>query len=124
MKIIRSSFAKVAAVAGIALAAMGTATMAEARSNVFFSIGANIAPGVSLGVNNGYYAPPVYVQPAPVYYQPAPVYYQPQSVYYQPQSVYYEPAPVYVAPPVYGVTYVRPGYHRHGHYGHYGRYYR
>jgi PXPV repeat (3 copies) len=114
MKITRSSLAKVAAVAGIALAAMGTATMAQARSNVFFSIGANVAPGVTLGVSNGYYAPPVYVQPAPVYYQPAPVYYQPQTVYYQP-------APVYVAPPVYGVTYVRPAYR---HVWHHGRYYR
>lgn len=105
MKISRSAFVKAAAAAGVALAAMGTVTVAEARSNVFFSVGANIAPGVTLGVSNyGYgYAAPVYVQPAPVYYQTAPVYYQPAPVYYQPS--------VYVAPPV--VTYVRPYRHRH-----------
>jgi hypothetical protein len=104
----RSAFVKAAAAAGIALAALGTASVAQARSDVFFSIGANIAPGVAVGVSN---AP--YYRPAPVYYQPAPVYYQPAPVYYEPAPVYYQPA-VYVAPPV--VTYVRPyryGY-RHG----------
>ena len=132
MKVSRSSIAKVAAVAGIALAAMGTVTVAQARSDVYFSIGTNVSPGVNLGVANyrpySQYVQPVYVQPAPVYYQPAPVYYQSSTVYYQsapvyyqPQSVYYEPAPAYVGPSVYGVTYVRPGW-RHG--WHHGRYYR
>jgi hypothetical protein len=113
MTISRSAFLKAAAAAGVALAAMGTASVAQARSDVFFSIGANVAPGVSLGVSNApYYAQPAYVPP-PVYYQPAPVYYQPAPVYYQSRPVYYPP--VYVAPPVYGVTYVRPwgGGHRH-----------
>lgn len=96
----RSAFVKVAAAAGIALAALGTASVAQARSDVFFSIGANVAPGVTLGVSN---AP--YYRPAPVYYAPAPVYYQPAPVYYEPAPVYYQPA-VYYAPPV--VTYVRP----------------
>ncbi len=103
----RSAFVKAAAAAGIALAALGTASVAQARSNVFFSIGANVAPGVTLGVSNAPY------YPAPTYYAPAPVYYQPAPVYYEPAPVYYQPA-VYVAPRV--VTYVRPyGYgYRHG----------
>jgi hypothetical protein len=112
MKINRTAFVKAAAVAGVALAALGTASVAQARSDVFFSIGANVAPGVSLGVSNvrPYYPAPVYVQPAPVYYQPAPVYYEPAPVYYQPAV--YQPA-VYLAPS-YGVTYIRPGHHHHG----------
>jgi hypothetical protein len=114
MKINRTAFVKAAAVAGVALAALGTASVAQARSDVFFSIGANVAPGVSLGVSNvrPYYQAPVYVQSAPVYYQPAPVYYQPAPVYYEPTPVYYQPS-VYVTPS-YGVTYVRPGYRHHG----------
>jgi hypothetical protein len=118
MNISRSGFVKVAAAAGLVLAALGTASVAEARSNVFFSIGANVAPGVSLGVSNGFYPAPVYAQPAPVYYQPAPVYYQPAPVYYEPQPVYYQPS-VYVAPPVYRVGYGRPYYHHYNHYRHY-----
>jgi hypothetical protein len=110
MKISRSRLVKAAAAAGVALAALGTATVAQAGGNVFFSVGAQVAPGISVGVSTApYYAAPAYY-PQPVYVQPAPVYYQPAPVYYQP-------APVYVAPPVYGVTYVRPwggGYHRHG----------
>ena len=104
----RSAFVKAAAAAAIALAALGTASVAQARSDVFFSIGANIAPGVTLGVSNG-----VYYRPAPVYVAPAPVYYQPAPVYYEQTPVYYQPAMYYAAPVV---TYVRPyGYgHRHG----------
>lgn len=118
MKINRSAFVKAAAVAAVALGALGTASVAQASSDVFFSIGANVAPGVSLGVSNvPYYPQPVYVQPAPVYYQPAPV------VYYQPQPVYYQPS-VYVAAPVYGVTYVRPGGRHHGRRNGHGAQYR
>ncbi len=105
MKISRSAFVKAAAAAGVALAALGTASVAQARSDVFFSIGANVAPGVTLGVSN---AP--YYRPAPVYYQPAPVYYEPAPVYYQPAPVYYQPSVYYTAPVV---TYVRPRHHRH-----------
>lgn len=97
-------FAKTAAVAAIALAAVGTASVAEAHGNVFFSVGGNIAPGVALGVSNMppvYYPPVTYVQPAPVYVEPAPVYVQPEPVYYG--------APVY-----YGGTYV----YGHRHWGH------
>ena len=100
----RSSFLKVAAAAGVVLASLGTA---HAAGNVAFSIGANIAPGVSVGVSNApYYAAPAYYPPAPVYYsQPvAPVYYQPAPVYYQPS--------VYVAP---AVVYSRPYAYRYGH---------
>ena len=96
MKSSRSVYAKVAALA-LALAAAGTATVAQARSDVFFSIGANVAPGVSLGVTNmaPVYYPPVYVQPQPVYVQPAPVYYGAQ--YVAPAPVIYG-APIYYGP--------------------------
>lgn len=97
------------AAAALAVAAMGFAGGAQARSDVQFSVGV-VLPGAHVGVGNAYpvYQQPVYVQPAPVYYQPRPVYYQPQPIYYQPQPVYVQPAPVY---------YGRPhGWHkRHGH---------
>lgn len=108
MKSIRSVCLKAAAVS-LAFAALGTATVAQARSDVFFSIGAQVAPGVNVGVSNV----PVYYPPQPVYVQPAPVYYQPAPVYYQPAPVYYRPAPVF------GVVYERPGWHHgHGHWRH------
>ena len=76
MKYSRSVYARAAAVA-LALAAAGTATVAQARSDVFFSVGANVAPGVSVGVSNApAYYPPVYAQ-QPVYMAPQPVYYGP-----------------------------------------------
>ncbi len=97
----RSLYAK-AAVVALALAAAGTATVAQARSDVFFSIGANVAPGVAVGVSNmpPVYYPPVYVQPQPVYVAPAPVYYgyAAPPVYVQPAPVYYAPARVYWGP--------------------------
>lgn len=130
MKIDRSVFVKAVAIAGVALGALGTASVAQARSDLFFSIGANIAPGVTLGASNArpYYQQPVYLQPAPVYYQPAPIYYQPAPVYYEPAPVYYQPAPVhypstYVTQPVYGVTYVRPARHHRHHDQHHGRHF-
>lgn len=99
MKYSRSVYAKAAAIA-LMLAAAGTATVAQARSDVFFSVGANVAPGVAIGVSNApMYYPPVYVQPQPVYVQPAPVYYgYGAPVYYRPAPVYYAPAPVYYGP--------------------------
>ena len=101
MKFSRSIYVKAAAVA-LALAAVGTASVAEARSNVFFSVNANVAPGVAVGVSNGpVYYPPVYAA-APVYVQPAPVYYYPQPVYY--------------GPPVIGASFVvGPRHFRHHH---------
>jgi hypothetical protein len=96
-------FSRSLAVAALALAAAGTASVAQARSDVYFSIGANVAPGVVIGASNA----PVYYPPAysPYYVQPAPVYYEP-PVYYRPAPVYYAPAPVY-----FGATYY--GGHRH-----------
>ena len=129
-----SSIFLAGAAATLAVAAMGFAGTAQARDNVYWSVGVG-TPGAILNVGNVgsvYQQPqPVYVQPQPVYVQPQPVYVQPQPVYSQPAPVYYEqrpqfvrPAPVYVAPqPVY---YGRPygyGYgHGHGHWRHEGRY--
>ena len=99
----RSWFA--AASAGLALALMVGAGTAQARSDVYWSVGVG-APGVALGVGNA--APVYYAPPAPVYYTPAP------SVYYAP------PRPVYYAPPA--VAYPQPRYYGgHGHYHHHHR---
>lgn len=90
-----SFFARFAAAAFV-LAAAGTATVAQARDNVYFSIGANVAPGVVIGASNApVYYPPVYMQPAPIYVEPAPIYMQPAPIYVRPAPVYYGPAPVY-----------------------------
>lgn len=119
------SVALFGAAAALALATLGFAGAAQARDNVTFSVGV-AAPGIAVGVTNGYpvYQQPVYVQPAPVYYQPAPVYY-PRPVYVRPAPVYVVPQPVYYPRhggyygPRYGyapVYYQRPGGHRgHGH---------
>jgi hypothetical protein len=122
MKFSRSVIAKVG-VAALALAAAGTASVAQARGNVYFSVGANVVPGVAVGVSNApVYYPPVYAQPVypqPYYAQPAPVYYEP--------TYYVRPAPVFYAPPVFGATYYygghryyRRGYHDGRHDGHHG----
>ena len=82
----------------IAAAALGAASAAHARSDVYFSVGVQSPPV--------YMQPaPVYVQPAPVYMQPAPVYVQPRPVYMQPQPVYVQPRPVFVQPQPYGYGY-------------------
>ena len=92
------------AAGAVALAARGTAGLAQARDNVYWSVGVNAAPGVSVGVGN--YAPPVYVAPAPVYVAPQPVYVAPAVTYVRPAPVYYgAPAPVYYYGP--------PGHHKH-----------
>lgn len=101
-----------ALVAAVALAAAGIA--AQAR-DISWSVGIHAAPGVHVGVGNGY---PMVVAPPPVYVAPAPVYYAPPPVYYAPQPVYYvRPAPVY-----YETYYGHPGYgkhrHRHRHHRH------
>ena len=76
----------------VALAALGSA--AQARDNVYWSLGVEAAPGVTLGVGN---ARPVYMAPAPVYVAPAPVYVAPRPVIVHPAPVYYvRPAPVVV----------------------------
>ncbi len=92
MKLSRSLITKAGA-AAVVLAAAGTASVAQARDHVYFSIGANVAPGdVVNATNTPYYYAPRYVAPAPVYYyQPAPVYYAPAPVvgYYGPE--YFDP---------------------------------
>ena len=100
------------AAASLALAAVGTTTVAHAGGNVHFSVA---VPGVAIGVTNApvYYPRPVYtpyyVPPAPVYYAPPPVaYVRPAPVYY---GSYYGAAPVY---------YNRPYWNHHNHHGHKG----
>ena len=63
------------AIAALALGTFSMASSAQARSEVYFSIGVQV--------------PGVYVQSAPVFVQPAPVYVQPMS-YYPPAPVYYQ----------------------------------
>jgi hypothetical protein len=111
-------FSRYVAAAALALGAVGTASVAHARSDVHFSVGAHVAPGVHVGVSNApvYYPRPVYVQPAPVYYAPPPVYYAP------PPVVYVRPAPVYYGYGAAPVYYDRPhhwkGHKHHRHHGH------
>lgn len=95
------------ATAALAVAALGFAGAAQARDDVYWSVGVG-SPGVSVNVGNAY---PVYTQPAPVYVQPAPVYYQPAPVYVRPAPVFVQPRPYYYGPPQ--VVYVQPG-NRHG----------
>ena len=116
MKLSRSLIAKAGA-AALVLAAAGTASVAQARDHVTFSIGAAVAPGVVIGASNapyGYYGPRYYA-PAPVYYTPAPVYYEPAPavVYYGPE--YYDPAVRirYVWSPQYHRYYYMHGGRRH-----------
>lgn len=105
MKLSHSFYLKTA---GVALAALGAAGAAQARGDVYWSVGVHAAPGVTIGVGN---ARPVYYAPAPVYVAPAPVYYAPQPVYYvRPAPVYYSTG-YYYGP----TTYVRVGKHRHRH---------
>ena len=87
----------VAAFAALALAGVGTA--AQARDNVYWSLGINAAPGVAVGVGN--YAP---VYPQPVYVAPQPVYVAPPPVYVSRPAVVVAPAPVW--------------YYGYGHRGH------
>ncbi|MGV3569845.1 MAG: hypothetical protein ACO1PB_04535 [Ramlibacter sp.] len=90
-----------------AAALLAMAGPAQAR-DIHWNVGIHAAPGVTLGVGNGY---PVYA-PAPVYAAPAPIYVAP-PVYAAPRY-YVQPAPVYYAPPVY----IHGGGHRHHHRGH------
>src|SRR5687767_3057209 len=95
----------VAAAGAVALAALGTA--AQARDNVYWSIGVNAAPGVAVGVSN---MRPMVIPAAPVYVAPAPVYLAPRPVMVVSQPVYYvQPAPVY-----YGYSGKHKG-HKHKH---------
>ena len=117
-------FQRAISAAVLAASALGVASVAQARSDVSWSIGIGV-PGVQV---YGGAPQPVYVQPAPVYYQPPPqVVYRPEPVYVRPAPVYVRPAPVYYQapqqvvyqrPPVYvqpQVVYAPPrwGHHRH-----------
>ncbi len=69
--------------ATLATAALGAATVAEARPEVFLSI----------GLQSG----PAWVAPARDYWQPQPVYVQRRPVFVQPEPVYLGP-PLFVSP--------------------------
>jgi hypothetical protein len=98
----RKPFRHFAAAALVACAL--AAGSAQARDNVFWSVGIGAAPGVSLGVSNAH---PVYVAPAPIYVAPQPVYLAPRPVYLAPQPVVLvQSAPVY---------YGHPGKHKRWH---------
>ena len=88
----------------LALAGAFGAGAAQARDNVYWSLGIHLPLdhyGTTIGTTIGN-ARPVYVQPAPVYYEP-PVYYAPAPVVYAPAPIYYQPRPrvVYAPAPVY-----------------------
>lgn len=100
--------------AALAVAALGFAGTAQARDNVYWSVGVG-APGALVNVGN---ALPVYSQPQVIYNSPPVVYTQPQVVYTQPAPVYVQPRPYYYGQPqvVYTqpqVVYGHPGKH-HG----------
>lgn len=97
----RSLLKKAAALAALALAAAGSAQ----AKDVYWSIGIDAAPGVSVGVGNHR---PVIVQPAPVY-APPPVVYAPPPVVYAPPPVVYAPPPVYHSGYVAGPVIVQRG---------------
>ena len=86
------------AAVALAMVAALAASTAQARSDVYFSIGVQV--------------PGAYVQAAPVYMQPEHMYVQPGPVYVQPAPVYLQPLPFYVTVPRY--------YQRHDHGRHYG----
>lgn len=104
LKLVRSSrtAAVVAASAGV-WALTGAASVAQARDNVYWSIGVN-SPGVSVGVTN---TRPVAVYPAPVVvHSPPPVIYHPMpSRSVRPVVVHTPPPVVVYGPP--------PRHHRH-----------
>ena len=93
--------------AALAFGALGVASTAQARSDVFFSIG----------------IPGAYIQSAPVYVEPQPVYVQPQPVYVAPQSIYYGRGFDNRATVVYERDHRRywRNAHRHGAYGDFDR---
>jgi hypothetical protein len=79
--------AKFLVAAALTTAALGAATVAEARPDVV----------VSIGFQSG----PAWVQPEPVYMQPRPVYVQPRPVLVQAAPVYVRPPVVYAPQPVF-----------------------
>lgn len=110
---------RIAITTAFTVAALGAAGTAAAR-DVYWSVGVQAAPGVSVNLGNArpvvvapapvYYPAPVVVQQAPVVVHPAPVYLPPPPVISGPRPVFYSPAPVYVSP---GYGYYRPHHHHH-----------
>lgn len=90
------------AVAGVALALLAGAGAAQARSDVYWSVGVGV-PGVVVGASN---APSYSSYSSYSYYTPPPVYYTPP-----PPPVYYTSPPVYYAPPPPVYYTPRPSYH-------------
>lgn len=84
---------------GVLAAGVALAPSAFAHGHVSIGLGF-YAPGVSVGINNGYYSRPYY----PAYY--GPTYYAP--TYYAPAPVYYDPYPAY------GTVYYGGGYYHRG----------
>lgn len=111
-----SSFKRFLSLGLLGAAALGASAAAQARDDIYWSVGVG-TPGVSVGVSNArpYYAPaPVYVQPAPVYVAPRPVYVAPRPIYQAPPVVY-GPAPVYYGPPGHRKHHKHKWEHRRGH---------
>ena len=74
----RFSFSsKLIVAALLGTAALGAATVAEARPEVFVSIGLPGDPGRFEPARGNFQPQPVYVQPRPVFVQPAPVFVRP-----------------------------------------------
>lgn len=85
---------KTTALGLVALAGAIAVGAAQARSDVYWSVGIS-APGYPVGVGASFSNAPV-VYPRPVYWAPPPpVVYAPPPVYYVPRPVYVQPAPVY-----------------------------
>lgn len=93
---------------GLLVAGLGAASLAQARSDVYFSLGVN-APGVSTVISN-----------VPVYHG-APVYYG-QPVVVAPRYYHYGPPKVVYGPPAYGYYHkpYRHWGHKHGYRHHDG----
>ena len=90
----------------LVIGALGFAGSAQARDNVYWSLGVG-GPGVAVGVGN---VPPVVYAPPPVYVAPQPVYVRPRPVYMAPPPAYYAPPVVYRPAPQY--YYGPPGHHK------------
>ncbi|WP_156909482.1 hypothetical protein [Ottowia thiooxydans] len=114
-----TGFKRFIALGLLGAAALGLSATAQARSDVYWSVGIG-GPGVSVGVGSGapHYRPqPVYAPP-PVYVAPQPVYVAPPVYYHPPPRVVYQPAPVYYVPAGPRGRYREDWRHGHKHHGH------
>jgi hypothetical protein len=103
-------WARTAAAWALGAATLAAAGAAQAREDVFWSIGL-ASPGVQLAVGN---APAVVVHPRPVVVQAAPVVHvQPAPVWVQPAPLWVQPAPVRVVPAPVAVVGGYPHHHAH-----------